>query len=1015
MLNYHLSFQSPWYLLLLAVIPALWWLSFRTLAGLGPVRRWLALLLRSAVLGLLILALAEAQIVRVTDRLTVIYLLDQSLSIPAAQREAMVNYVNAAVAQASEEGRPGGGDRLRARRRHRDPPLRLRREADEDRGFRRSRVHQPGRGDEAGPGHLRRGRRQADRGRQRRQPEPGQRRWSRPRDWRPPASASTCCRSATATWPRWRSSGWSSRPTSAATSPSTSAWSSTTSPCRGRRNTPAWSTANWSSTNPRPREPGCWASKPVTLPPGKKVFTVRQQIDAPNFYTYEARFIPDRPEDDTMPQNNRATAFTQVQGKGQVLLIEDCEHKGEHDLLVERLRQQGLQVTVRSSDMAFQRLADLQPFDAVVLANVPRATNENIHFTDDQIDMLVRNTQQMGAGLVMLGGPNSFGAGGWTGTELEKAMPVDFQIKNAKVVPRGALVMLMHASEIAEGNHWQKVIAKEAIKTLGAQDYCGVIHWCGRRAMAVESQPVQGGRQPRPDAGPDRSHDARRHAGLRAGVRQGAAGFASLQDAAVKHMIVISDGDPSPPTAATHRRPEGAEGDRLDGGGGRPRAGREPEPLQHRHADRRQVLRGQQSQGPAADLSARGPPRRPLAGLRARHGAAPGDPRGSTKSSAASTPCRRSPASCSPTARRTPWWKRCWSRPSRPASRTTRSWPPGPTGWARRWPSPATTAAAGPSMARRARLRQALRPDGPLGDAARRRHGKIHHRHRSGRRADPRGRQRPGQERRVPQFPGHDGHGGRPRPETAADEDDADRAGPLRRHAAGPRLRQLFHRRRPRRRHGPHPHRRDRALFRRIPRPGHQRRPAGPTGRAGAQGGRGGQGDRGRRPKARPWSNWPRSTPSATTCPRPPAARTSGTTWCCWAAACSSATSSSAACRSTWRGCRRWPAGPATGSCAAGRRRRRRRPWIGCGAARPRWPGSSSSFARRRASRPRRRRPSGWTPWRKRPPRRRPAAAPSQPPLAQQKSEEESYTERLLRAKKKVWKEKRDQGPGIRD
>ena len=43
----------------------------------------------------------------------------------------------------------------------------------------------------------------------------------------------------------------------------------------------------------------------------------------------------------------------------------------------------------------------------------------------------------MGAGLVMLGGPNSFGAGGWTNTELEKAMPVDFQIKNAKVVPRG--------------------------------------------------------------------------------------------------------------------------------------------------------------------------------------------------------------------------------------------------------------------------------------------------------------------------------------------------------------------------------------------------------------------------------------------------------------------------------------------------------------------------------------------------------------------------------------------------
>ena len=49
--------------------------------------------------------------------------------------------------------------------------------------------------------------------------------------------------------------------------------------------------------------------------------------------------------------------------------------------------------------------------------------------------MLVRNTEELGCGLIMMGGPNSFGAGGWTNTELEKAMPVDFQIKSAKVVP----------------------------------------------------------------------------------------------------------------------------------------------------------------------------------------------------------------------------------------------------------------------------------------------------------------------------------------------------------------------------------------------------------------------------------------------------------------------------------------------------------------------------------------------------------------------------------------------------
>ena len=35
-------------------------------------------------------------------------------------------------------------------------------------------------------------------------------------------------------------------------------------------------------------------------------------------------------------------------------------------------------------------------------------------------------------------------------------------------VPVGALVLNMHASEIPKANYWQKVIAEEAIKALGA-------------------------------------------------------------------------------------------------------------------------------------------------------------------------------------------------------------------------------------------------------------------------------------------------------------------------------------------------------------------------------------------------------------------------------------------------------------------------------------------------------------------------------------------------------------------
>ena len=109
--------------------------------------------------------------------------------------------------------------------------------------------------------------------------------------------------------------------------------------------------------------------------PGKKVFTVRQKIDSANFYTYEAKFIPDNPADDTMPQNNRATAFTHVVGRGQVLVIEDVEHLRQLNLTFSSTYacinkgMENLHCRTRQ-DQLFTSLAErLQQFDTVVLAN----------------------------------------------------------------------------------------------------------------------------------------------------------------------------------------------------------------------------------------------------------------------------------------------------------------------------------------------------------------------------------------------------------------------------------------------------------------------------------------------------------------------------------------------------------------------------------------------------------------------------------------------------------------------
>ena len=97
--------ESPGYLFLLLFVPFIWWFSFRSLSGLGKYRRMFALLLRTAVIVLLVMALANVQLRRTMDKMTVIFLLDQSASIPLEQRQAMVDYVRAAVEHHRDDAR----------------------------------------------------------------------------------------------------------------------------------------------------------------------------------------------------------------------------------------------------------------------------------------------------------------------------------------------------------------------------------------------------------------------------------------------------------------------------------------------------------------------------------------------------------------------------------------------------------------------------------------------------------------------------------------------------------------------------------------------------------------------------------------------------------------------------------------------------------------------------------------------------------------------------------------------
>ncbi|WZO97528.1 vWA domain-containing protein [Isosphaeraceae bacterium EP7] len=94
-----------WLLLLPLVLPPLILFSYRGLSGLGRVRRLLAIALRGTVVTLVVLALAELQAVRRSERLTTLFVVDASESIPREMRGPALQYV-------TEESKKRGPDDL---------------------------------------------------------------------------------------------------------------------------------------------------------------------------------------------------------------------------------------------------------------------------------------------------------------------------------------------------------------------------------------------------------------------------------------------------------------------------------------------------------------------------------------------------------------------------------------------------------------------------------------------------------------------------------------------------------------------------------------------------------------------------------------------------------------------------------------------------------------------------------------------------------------------------------------
>lgn len=245
---------------------------------------------------------------------------------------------------------------------------------------------------------------------------------------------------------------------------------------------------------------------------------------------------------DVFLENNIARALTVSPGRGRVLVVAEQIGSTQRDPLRDAIESAGFATDLVVPEAMPTGIAGYAEYDAVILDDV--SANSMAADSLISVDQFVRS---FGGGLIVVGGMNSFGPGGYRGTPLEHLVPVLLDIPDRIVRPDVAIVIVLDrsgsmAQSVLGSVRSQQMIANEsaaiAIARLEPTDLVGVIAFDNAYSRVVplgpNIDPLEAGRKLRkiyPNGG----------------TNLGPALVAAMNDldkvdAEKKHIIVLSDG-----------------------------------------------------------------------------------------------------------------------------------------------------------------------------------------------------------------------------------------------------------------------------------------------------------------------------------------------------------------------------------------------------------------------------------------------------------------------------------------
>lgn len=229
------------------------------------------------------------------------------------------------------------------------------------------------------------------------------------------------------------------------------------------------------------------SGRQLSIPAGRSAWVVDVPLGTRPINRIDIGFAPDDGVPDALPENDIASAVTATPGRGRTLVVSS---RPTTTPLPGLLEAADIEVSVVGPDGLPTDLLSMQDNDLIVLDDlsasaIPRSTQE----------VLTQHIEDLGGGLLVIGGEQSFGAGGWTGTPIADVLPILTDPPKDVVLPTAALVLVIDRSgsmarPVAGARASQQEVANEAavraIQSLRRESFVGVISFSDSTTAVVE-------------------------------------------------------------------------------------------------------------------------------------------------------------------------------------------------------------------------------------------------------------------------------------------------------------------------------------------------------------------------------------------------------------------------------------------------------------------------------------------------------------------------------------------------